>query len=163
MTWTQQAQVRQQTIGSITNDQGKKIPRALVLPLVGYLDSLSLDTQLAFQFGTAAASSADAFAPYNGNMQRITIFVNSIGNLFDCSGFMTGIITAINDSYVYGNSVAQGLPAVFATAAGAGTSAKTNIWVHKLPIGLALRNAPWHIGLFQTALQNLSIRLIVSW
>lgn len=164
MTWTQQAKKREQTVGSILSDTGTLTPRTFVVPQVGYLDRLNLAEALTFQLGTAAAASADGFAAAGGNLRRITLFVNSIGNLFDCSGFMTGIIDAIDNNYYYGNGAkVQATPAVFASAATAGTSVTTNKWFFHIPVGLYLQNAPWPIGLFQTALQNLSIRLNVLW
>lgn len=164
MTWVQSAKKREQTIGSILSDTGTLAPRTQVIPQVGYLDRLNMSEALQFQFNTAAATSADAFAAVGGNLRRITLFVNSIGNLFDCSGFMAGIIDAIDNNYNYGNGAkVQATPAVFASAAGAGVASTTNKWFFHIPLGLYLTNAPWPIGLFQTALQNLSIRLNVLW
>lgn len=159
MSWTGQAKLRRQTIGSVANKQGKGNPQFFDLPNIGYLSDVEIATQLAFQFGVAAATSADAFAAGQGGIDRVTLFVNSIGNLCDVDGFMLAVITAIDDQYRYGNSKFQGAPASFVSAVTAGTNATTDKWFHRIPLSLELKNLPWPIGLFQTALQNLNVRL----
>src|SRR6516162_6735074 len=99
MSWTGQAKLRRQTIGSVVNKQGKGNPQVFDVPNIGYLSDVEISTILSFQLGTAPASAADAFAPYSGGMDRVTLYVNSIGNLIDVSGEMLAVITAIDDHY----------------------------------------------------------------
>jgi hypothetical protein len=158
MSWTGQAKLRRQTIGALPNKQGKGNPQTFDVPNIGYLSDIEISTILTSQLGVAAASAADPFAQYSGGMDRVTLYVNSIGNLIDVSGEMLAVITAIDDNYRYGNSTVMGTPANFVSAATAGTNSTTNEWHHRIPLSLELRNLPWPIGLFQTALQNLSVR-----
>ena len=161
-TWLGQAKIRSQTMGVIASDTGLQVPKPFDIPQVGYLESLDLSTFLTFTF-SGAPSGVDAFGPMQADLQRVTVFVNSIGNLCDVSGFSLAYISAMEFAYRYGNSSLQPSPSAFTAFGSVGTTALTNKWFHRIPLGLYLRNFPYPIGLFQTALQNLSVRLIVRW
>lgn len=161
-TWLGQAKFRSQTMGAITADAGQNIPRPFDLPQIGYLESLDLSTLLTFTFSTAP-TGLDAFGAVAASLARVTVFVNSIGNLCDVSGFSLGFISAIEFAYRYGASALMPFPSATVAFGSVGTTAKTNSYHHRIPLGLYLLNFPFPIGLFQTALQNLSVRLIVRW
>jgi hypothetical protein len=149
-------------MGSIPADVGQGVPRPFDIPQVGYVESLDLSTLLTFTFSTAPTGT-DAMGALSGDLARVTVFVNSIGNLCDVSGFSLAYISAIEFAYRYGASGLMPAPSAFTVAGSVGTTAKTNAWHHRIPLGLYLNNFPYPIGLFQTALQNLSVRLIVRW
>lgn len=161
MSWLGQARKRNQRIGSIVNDQGDLVPRRLDLRNAGYLDRLKLYQRYTFQHGTAAAAAADYFAEYGGMMQRITLISNSVGMLYDLSGEMGAIVSALDMGYENGNAVINPSPNSFTTAAGAGTAAAANVWAIDVPVAINLANKPWPVGLYQTALNSLEVALEV--
>jgi len=143
-------------------DSGQNVPRPFDIPQVGYAESFDLATLMSFTY-SVAPTGTDAFGPLTGQMARITVFVNSIGNLADLSGFSAAFVSAIEYAYRYGSSTLEGAPSSYLAFGAVGTTAKTNVTHHRIPLGLYLLNFPYPIGLFQTALQNLSVRLIVRW
>lgn len=156
MPWNGQALKRRQTMGNVINDGGNNVPRPFDLPEVGYLQSLHLSQEVKGQF-SVAPTGVDAFATVGGGLSRVTLFVNSIGNLHDTDGFMLSVITALDRQYKSGNGKVNSQASFSATP---GTAAFDNKWYYTIPLGLQLKNTPWPIGLFQTALQNLSLRVI---
>lgn len=161
MSWLGQARKRNQRIGSIANDQGDLVPRRLDLRNAGYLERLKLYQRYTWQMGTAAASSADFFAEYGGMLQRITLISNSVGMLYDVSGEMAKLISALDMGYEQGAAVVNPSPNSFTTAAAAGTAAAANVWALDVPVAINLANKPWPVGLYQTALNSLEIALEV--
>lgn len=161
-TWLGQAKFRSQTMGSISADVGQNIPRPFDLPQIGYVESLDLSVLLTFTF-SAAPTQLDAFGVASGSLARVTVFVNSIGNLCDVSGMSLAYISAIEFAYRYGSSGLMPFPSATIAPASVGTTQKQNSYHYRIPLGLYLVNFPFPIGLFQTALQNLSVRLIVRW
>lgn len=159
MTFIGQAKKRNQILGSIVNDQGANVPRRLDLRNAGYLDRLRLYQSYDFQFGTASPGAADAFAQAGGQLNRVTVQSNSVGLLFDCSGEMTKVISAIDDVQRVGVGVLDPSPNRFVSAPA--QLATTNVWSAEIPIGLYFNNKPWPIGLYQMALNALEVSLEV--
>lgn len=159
-TFIGQAKKRNQILGSIPNDGGTNTPRRLDLRNSGYLSRLRLYQTYDFQFATANPTSADAFAQAGGQISRVTIQSNSVGMLYDLSGEMGKVVSALDDSQRAGSGVLDPAPNVF-TAAPA-VAATTNVWAIDVPIALQFNNKPWPIGLYQTALNALEVSLEVK-
>lgn len=159
MTFIGQARKRDQILGSIANDAGTLTPRRLDLRNAGYLDRLRLLQAYDFAFGVANPTGADAFAQAGGQLARITVQSNSVGLLYDCSGEIAKVISAIDDAQRMGSANLEPLPNKF-TAAPA-LAATTNIWAAELPIATYFNNKPWPIGLYQMALNALEVSLEV--
>lgn len=157
MTWLATARKRNQILGSIVNDQGQLVPRRLDLRNAGYLDKLWLDQAYDFSYVTAGPTSADAFAQAGGQVARLTLQSNSVGLLFDCTGEMTKVISAIDDAQRVGSANLEPSPNKFTAAPG--TAATTNVWAAGIPIALKFVNKPWPIGLYQAALNALEVSL----
>ena len=155
--WIGAARKRNQILGSIINDQGARVPRRLDLRNSGYLDRLFLTHYYDFQLATANPTAADAFAQAGGQIDRLTLQSNSVGLLYDCSGEMTKIISAIDDAQRIGSANLDPAPNKF-TAAPA-LARTTNVWAAQIPIAVYFNNKPWPIGLYQAALNALEISL----
>lgn len=159
MTWLGQARKRNQILGSIANDGGLNVPVRLDLRNSGYLESLYLTQAYNFQYGTAGPGSADAFAQPGGQLNRVTLQSNSVGLLYDTSGEMAKVISALDDVQRLGSGVLDPKPNVF--TASPGTTATTNVWAARIPIAVYFDNKPWPIGLYQMALNALEVSLEV--
>lgn len=160
MTFIGQAKKRNQILGSIPNDQGTNTPRRLDLRNSGYLSRLRLYQTYDFQFATANVTAPDAFAQAGGQISRATIQSNSVGMLYDLSGEMGKVVSAVDDAQRVGSATLDPAPNVF-TAAPA-LAATTNVWAIDIPIALQFNNKPWPIGLYQTALNALEVSLEVK-
>lgn len=156
-TWLATARKRNQILGSIVNDQGQLVPRRLDLRNAGYLEKLWLVQAYDFAYATAGPTSADAFAQAGGQVARLTLQSNSVGLLFDCTGEMTKVISAVDDAQRFGAGVLDASPNKFTTSPG--TTATTNVWAASIPIALNFNNKPWPIGLYQAALNALEVSL----
>lgn len=157
MTFIGAARKRNQILGSIINDGGQNVPRRLDLRNAGYLDRLFLAQYYDFQFATANVAAPDAFAQAGGQINRLTLQSNSVGLLYDCSGEMTKVISAIDDAQRIGSSNLDPAPNKF-TAAPA-LARTTNVWATQIPIAVYFNNKPWPIGLYQSALNALEVSL----
>lgn len=157
MTWTQYARLRSQLVGRIAYDNGGLVPISLSLRNAGYLEKLRLIHALGGTFA-AAPTGVDPLGQYGGALNRITVRVNGVGDLYDCSGSMAAVISAIHNQYEYG--FGQLLPAPpGAFAAAPGTAAYLNLWPIDIPIAfdMANKSAPW--GLVQLATNSMDARL----
>lgn len=161
MSWLGEAKKRNQRIGSIANDTGLNVPKRLDLRNAGYLDRLKLYQAYTFQMGVAAAASDDFFAQYGGMLNRVSVISNSVGMLTDVSGEVAAMISALDMGLENGNAVVNPSPNSFATAATAALAATTNKWAVDVPFAINLRNKPWPVGLYQTALNSLEVALEV--
>jgi len=155
--WLATARKRNQILGSIVNDQGQLVPRRLDLRNAGYLEKLWLTQAYDFAYATAGPTSADAFAQAGGQVARLTLQSNSVGLLYDCTGEMTKVISAIDDAQRVGSANLDPKPNKF--VASPGTTATTNVWSAGIPIALNFDNKPWPIGLYQAALNALEVSL----
>jgi hypothetical protein len=159
MTFIGQARKRNQILGSIPNDGGTNTPRRLDLRNSGYLHRLRLMQAYDFQFGVANPTAANAFGQSGGQLARATLISNSVGMLYDLTGEMAKVVSAIDDAQRLGAGVLDPAPNVF-TAAPA-LAATTNVWAADVPIAVHFNNKPWPIGLYQTALNALEVSLEV--
>lgn len=160
MTFIGQARKRNQILGTIANDQGQLVPKRIDLRNAGYLDRLRLLQAYDFQFATASPGAADPFAQAGGQLARLSLQSNSVGLLYDVTGEIAKVISAIDDSQRNGVvATLDPLPNKF-TAAPA-QSATTNIWAAEIPIATYFNNKPWPIGLYQMALNALEVSLEV--
>lgn len=157
MTWIGAARKRNQILGSIANDAGQRVPRRMDLRNAGYLDRLFLLQYYDFQFGVANPTAADAFGQAGGQIDRLTLQSNSVGLLFDCSGEMTKVISAIDDAQRIGSANLDPAPNRFNAAPA--LAANTNVWAAQIPIAVYFNNKPWPIGLYQMALNALEVSL----
>ena len=157
MTFIGAARKRNQILGSIVNDGGQNVPRRLDLRNAGYLDRLFLAHYYDFQFATANPASADAFAQAGGQINRLTLQSNSVGLLYDCSGEMTKVISAIDDAQRIGSANLDPAPNKFTSAPALART--TNVWAAQIPIAVYFNNKPWPIGLYQSALNALEVSL----
>lgn len=155
--WLTEAQLRQQPVGSIAYDGGSGTVRFLDLPQAGYLSRLNLVTTVNGTL-SAAPTAIDQFASVQGLLQQIRVFVNTEGEMFDLDGFMAAVVQAIDDTY-HGYDAQFGVNSLASFSVNPGTGAFSNKWLHRIPLGLTLDNIPYPLGLYNTALQNLSIRL----
>lgn len=156
-TWLTEAELRQQPVSSIPYDQGTGTVRFLDLPQAGYLSKLQLVTRIGGQF-SVAPTTFDPNAYIQGPIQQLRVFVNSEGTLFDCDGFITALISGLQNQYDYGDGKVYPTPQnSFSQMPGINTFADR--WTHTIPLGINLANLSTPIGLYNTALQNLNIRL----
>lgn len=162
-TFNMQARKRNQRLGSIAYDGGGNVPRRLDLRNAGYLERLSVMESLTFAYATAGPTGSDFFGQYGGIVQRITVMANSVGLLYDCTGEMAFLITAIDSNYNYGAASIQqaagaGIGGIgnqtYVHTASPGTSTTTNTYPLVIPVDLYLANKPYPLGLFQTALNS---------
>lgn len=158
-TFIGQAKKRNQILGSIVNDQGANVPRRLDLRNAGYLDRLRLYQNYDFQFGVANPTAADAFGQAGGQVARATLQSNSVGLLYDTSGEMLKVISALDDVQRIGSANLDPSPNRFVAAPA--QVATSNVWQADIPIGLYFNNKPWPIGLYQMALNALEVSLEV--
>jgi hypothetical protein len=161
-TWLGLAKRRDQTLGRIAYDNGQNVPRRLELRNSGYLEQLRLWVETTSTYTTAGPTGVDAMGQFAGPVNRFTVVANSVGLIYDCSGFMTAIISGINAQYNYGTGSVTPTPP-YAFNASPGTSATTNRWAYEIPVALNLANKPWPIGLFQTAINSQEVSLEVRW
>ncbi len=157
MTWGQYARFRSQLIGRIAYDNGALVPVSLPLRNAGYLEKLRLIHSLSGTFA-GAPTGVDPLGQYGGALQRVTVRVNGVGDLFDCSGSMAAVISAIHNQYEYGyGQLLPAPPGAFASAPG--TAAYVNLWPIDIPIAfdLANKSAPW--GLVQLATNSMDARI----
>lgn len=155
MTFIGQAKKRNQILGSIPNDQGANVPRRLDLRNAGYLDRLRLYQSYDFQFGVANPTAADAFGQAGGQLARITLQSNSVGLLYDTTGEVAKVISAIDDVQRIGSANLDPAPNRFVAAPA--LAATTNVWAVDIPIAVYFNNKPWPIGLYQMALNALEV------
>lgn len=156
-TWLSQAQRRMQPVGSIAYDGGSGNVRFLDLPQAGYLSHLQAVTKIGATLSVAPTAD-DQTAYLSGAVQQFRVFVNTEGTLFDCDGVSTAIIGAIDQQYNSGDASVYPFPQNSFTMQ-PGVNAFNDKWMHRIPLALELSNVPYPIGLYNTALQNLSIRL----
>ncbi len=160
MAWIGSAKYRNQRLGAIAYDQGLLIPRDLDLRNSGYLKRLRLTQTLQPLTPTFASGTApplfDFLGQYGGLIKRVTVRTNSVGVLFDCSGEMAAVISAIDGAYSESNFTLQPPPTSIAAASSLLTGVATPIqkWQFDIPIEVQLDNKPWPLGLFQTALNS---------
>lgn len=172
MSWLGLARKRNQTLGSITYDNSSNIPKRLDLRNAGYLSGVRQYATLSGQYGTAGPTAGDQFGILGGYLNRMTITANSVGMLYDCSGEMAAIISAVDRDYArYGtmqnvtntpvvpsnfslgstNTSGQN---VYVASGSVGTAAFVDQWSWYVPIALDFDNKATPIGLFQTALNS---------
>jgi hypothetical protein len=156
-TWLTEAEQRAQPVSSIAYDGGSGTVRYLDLPQAGYLHTLQIVTKISGTF-SAAPTNPDPNAYVQGPVQQFRVFVNSEGTLFDCDGFITGLISALQNQYDYGDGKVYPYPQASFTQQ-PGLVAFNDKFTHSLPLAISLANVSTPIGLYNTALQNLSIRL----
>lgn len=156
MTWLGQAKRRDQRLGAVAYDGGQAVPRRIDLRNAGYLERLRLAVSTTSTYTTAGPTGVDSFGQYAGPIGRITVIANSVGQLYDCSGFMTAIISTVDNQYNFGAAALRPTPPA-AFAAAPGVAATTNKWFYDVPIALNFANKPWPIGLFQTAINAQEI------
>lgn len=159
MSWLGQARKRNQRLGAIAYDQGSNTPRRLDLRNSGYLSRMRAFQTLSGTY-SVAPTGVDAFASLGGPVGHITVMANSVGLLFDCSGYMTKVITAIDAHQKFDRSGNFTDPNdVFVSAPGVAAFADT--FNFDIPIAIDMVNKPWPVGFFQTALnsQETSIEL----
>lgn len=166
--WLAQAKRRNQFLGTLPYqaDGFQSAPRILDLRAAGYLDRLHLDFFIPVVVGGGGAlgGTPDLFGSLSGPLQRVTVRANSIGTLFDCSGFMTMVISALDAQYNSGAPI-QWIPSppgysVTVAQLTAGVTGNFR-WTYSVPIALNLANKPWPLGLFQTALNSQETTLEV--
>lgn len=160
-TFIGQARKRNQILGSIPNDLGARVPRRIELRNAGYLDRLYLCQYYDFQFGVANPTSADAFAQAGGQIDRITLQSNSVGMLYDVSGEMAKVISAVDDAQRRGGGTNSLDPRPNVFTAAPALAATTNVWAVQVPIAVYFNNKPWPIGLYQMALNALEVDAMV--
>lgn len=174
-TWVGQARRRDQTIGTIIGDTSGLgfggAPQPFDLPNVGYVDLIKVIAQQSFTTGATTQAAPDLRGIYSGGISRLTIVVNSIGNLFDVDGDLAALISSIDSVYRNGSGRFLAPPTVSHNTTDStfgvinqtltASKAYTDQWSFHVPLGLQLANLPYPIGLFQTALQNLSVRAVV--
>lgn len=150
-TWLASARKRDQAIPTIAyvNDSA---PHSVDARNTGYLEKLKLIVTANGQYVTAGPTGTDPLGAQGGPLSRITLKVNSVATLFDCSGWMTSIISAIDSQYNFGAASLTPAPQTF-TAAPA-VAAFANKFAYDIPVGLNLANYPWPVGLIQTAIQS---------
>lgn len=162
MTWNAAAKYRNQYIGRSTFDTGLHVPVRTVLRNAGYLEKIKLYHQIAGQYVTAGPTSVDPFGVYAGCIDRITLRANSVADLFDCSGYMAAIISAIDNQYRYGSGSMTPTPPYSFTTTPA-TAAYTDGWSIDIPVALYLANKPAPYGLVQLALNSMETVLEIRY
>jgi hypothetical protein len=154
-----EAQIRHQPVAPITYDGGPagSPPRTLFLPQAGYLSALTLVTTITATL-SAPPAAPDQFAIYQGAAAQHRLFINTEGELYNLDGFMGKLVEALDDQYMMGAGRVYNPPQdTFSPAPG--INAVTNRWVHRIPLALYLQGSPLPLGLYNTALQNLSVEL----
>lgn len=153
--WLTEAQLRQQPVGSVPYDGGLGVVRNLYLPQAGYLSHLQLVTTVGVPSGLGAVTGPDPNAYAQGPLQEAKVYVNSEGTLYDLDGFMGAIVGAIDLYYNQGSARFYPVPPnQFTTNP---IAVFNDRWLHRIPLGLQLRNMATPIGLYNTALQNLTV------
>jgi len=158
ITFLRAAKRRNHRLGNITyaNDPS---PRIVNLRNAGYLESLGMVVKTNGIYATAGPTSVDGFGQYSGPIDRITLLANSVGVLYDLSGYMSAVVSALNANYKWATpfSLTKGRPDSF-TAAPA-TSAFSNVWTYEIPIAIDLADLPYPLGLYQLALNAQEVQL----
>lgn len=155
-TWLTEAQLRAQPVGNVPFDGGTTAPRFLSLPQAGYMAGLDLVTTLNYQFLTVPTQT-DVWGRLGGPIQRMRVFVNTEGEMFDCSGFASNLIMAMDDDYNQDDGRNYMYPQASFPPSPQLNSVKS-IFFHHIPLALYLKDVPWPIGLYNTAIQNLTIQ-----
>lgn len=160
-TWLTEAELRRQPVGSIAYDGGTGTVRFLDLPQAGYLSHLQGVTKVGATLA-AIPTKADDTGFINGAASQYRVYVNTEGTLFDLDGMRTAIVGAIDMQYNTGDGRVYPYPQNSFDWQ-PGVNAFVDKWLHRIPLALYLSNVPYPIGLYNTALQNLSIRLQQRW
>lgn len=160
-TFMGQAKYRTQPLGRIPWADNGGSPVTLDLRNVGYLHRLRVNVNISGQYATAGPTGQDGMNQYVGPVGRIAVRSNSVGVLFDTTGFAAAIISAITAQYDRGNAVLNPTPYTF--TASPGTAAFANKWVFEIPISLYLANYEAPLGLFQTAVQGQETLCEIRW
>lgn len=157
-TWLAQARRREQPLSTIAyaSDPG---PRPLRVRNVGLLERIRLIVQTNGQYATTGPTGQDQMNKYCGPIARVTFRVGSLGTIFDTSGFMCAMITAVDRFYRRGYTSLAHSPYTF--TASPGTSAFANVFPLEIPIGLKLNTFDAPVGLIQTAVQGQDVVLEV--
>lgn len=153
--WLTEAQLRQQPVGSVPYDGGQGVVRNIYLPQAGYLSHLQLVSKLGVPSALPAVTGPDANAYAQGPLQEAKVFVNSEGTLFDLDGVMSAIVGAIDLYYNQGSADFWPSPPNQFTPNP--ISVFNDKWLHRIPLAIQLRNMATPIGLYNTALQNLTV------
>jgi hypothetical protein len=160
-TFLAQGKLREQPLGRITWANNGGSPLTLDVRNVGYLHRLVLVQTLTGTYTTAGPTSADGMGQYAGPIGRVAVRSNSTGVLFDVTGFLAAIISAISNDYDNGNGTMNPSPGTF--TASPGTSAFSNKWAYEIPIGIYLANYESPLGLYQTAIQGQETQIEIRW
>lgn len=156
--WNNAAKYRQQHLGRIPYDGGLNQPQLINLRNAGYLERIQLYHQLSGQYSSAGPSAVDPFGTYCGAINRITLRVNSIGELFDVSGFGASIVSFLENQYRYGSgSLTPTPPYAFTTSPS--TNAFVDGWALTVPVAGYFANLPYPLGLIQAALNSMLVTL----
>lgn len=151
-----QARRREQPLTSVpyASDSG---PRPVRVRNVGLLEKIRIVGKINGQYAAAGPTGTDGALNYCGPYDRFTLRVGSLGTIFDCGGFMTAMITAIDRFARRGVTSLAHAPYSF-TAAPA-TAAFTNKFPLTIPVGIPLRSFDAPVGLIQTAVQGQDVVL----
>lgn len=156
-----QAKLREQPLGRIVWADNGASPVTLDARNVGYLHRIICNVNESATYATAGPTSADGMNQYCGPVGRIAVRANSVGTLFDVTGFAAAIISAITNDYENGNALLN--PAPYTFTAAPGTAATANKWVYEIPISCYLANYEAPLGLFQTAIQGQETVVEFRW
>src|SRR4051794_32562695 len=160
-TFLGQAKLREQPLGRITWADNGASPVTLDVRNVGYLHRIVCNVNESATYTSAGPTSADGMNQYAGPVSRVAVRANSVGTLFDTTGFAAAIISAITNDYENGNAILNPSPYTFTAAPG--TAATANKWVWEIPISIYLANYEAPIGLFQTAIQGQETVVEFRW
>ncbi len=156
-TWLTEAQLRAQPVGSIPYDGGSQSPRFLQLPQAGYINALDIAQNLT-GIHSVAPTSADVMGKLGGPIKQIRLFVNTEGEMYNLPGYISNLVMAMDDAYNMDDGRNYNWPlSSFDRMPGLNTF--NDLWLYRIPLGLTLKDVPWPIGLYNTAIQNLTVQL----
>ncbi|MGN6565119.1 MAG: hypothetical protein ACTHMU_20870 [Thermomicrobiales bacterium] len=136
-------------------------PNWLQLMQVGYLSKLRIYQTASGTYATAGPTSQDTLNQYCGPISWLTVKAQSVGTIFDVSGYMAAVISAVHNDYLYGNASLTAPP--YANTAAPGTTAFADTYAFDIPIATHLDSVPYPVGLFQTALNDQVVNLGVTY
>lgn len=136
-------------------------PNLLPLMQVGYLSKLRVYQTANGTYATAGPTSQDTLNQYCGPLSWLTVKAQSVGTIYDVSGYMAAVISAVHNQYLYGNGSLTAPP--YANTASPGTAAFADVYAFDIPIATHLDSVPYPVGLFQTALNDQVVTLAVTY